>query len=94
MKLSGMLGKLQPHLGPPGPVKLEHRMKLSGPEIAAAACYDIQVDVPSPLQVSPLGNLTPPGSHPGITTNAVNPFSWKLDQTRFQGLGIRGSGVY
>ena len=51
VKLSGMLGKLQPHLGPPGPVKLEHRMRLSGPEIAAAACYDIQVDVPSPLQV-------------------------------------------
>ena len=51
VKLSGLLGKLQPHLGPPIPVKLEHMIKLSGSEISAAACYDIQVDVPSPLQV-------------------------------------------
>ncbi|TKY73634.1 SWI/SNF complex component SNF1 [Spatholobus suberectus] len=42
--------KLSQHLSQPQPLRLEHNIKLSGYSPAVSACYDIQVDVPFPLE--------------------------------------------
>lgn len=42
--------KLFQHLSQPQPIYLEHNIKLSGCCPAGTACYDVQVDVPIPLQ--------------------------------------------
>ncbi|KAG5035735.1 hypothetical protein AAZX31_04G177800 [Glycine max] len=42
--------KLSQHLSQPRPIHLEHNIKLSGHSPAVSACYDIQVDVPFPLE--------------------------------------------
>jgi len=42
--------KLAQHLSQPQPIRLEHNIKLSGYAPAETACYDIQVDVPFPLE--------------------------------------------
>ncbi|KAL0397232.1 UNVERIFIED_CONTAM: SWI/SNF complex component SNF12 [Sesamum calycinum] len=38
--------KITPHLTPPGPIHLEHRVKLSGASPVGNTCYDVLVDVP------------------------------------------------
>ncbi|KAL2347036.1 hypothetical protein Fmac_001036 [Flemingia macrophylla] len=42
--------KLWQHLSQPQPIHLEHKIKLSGHSPAESACYDIQVDVPFPME--------------------------------------------
>lgn len=42
--------KLSQHLSQPQPIHLEHNIKLSGYSPAVSTCYDIQVDVPFPLE--------------------------------------------
>ncbi|CAI8597539.1 unnamed protein product [Vicia faba] len=42
--------KLLDHMSQPKPIYLEHNIKLSGDCPAGTACYDVQVDVPIPLQ--------------------------------------------
>ncbi|KHN23284.1 SWI/SNF complex component SNF12 homolog [Glycine soja] len=42
--------KLAQHLTQPQPIHMEHNIKLSGHSPAVSACYDIQVDVPFPLE--------------------------------------------
>ncbi|KAL3818562.1 hypothetical protein ACJIZ3_004467 [Penstemon smallii] len=46
LKFSLVTQKITPHLTPPGPIHLEHRIKLSGSNPAGNACYDVLVDVP------------------------------------------------
>ncbi|KAL8474592.1 hypothetical protein ACS0TY_031154 [Phlomoides rotata] len=46
LKFSMVTQKITPHLTPPGPIHLEHRVKLSGPCPAGSNCYDVLVDVP------------------------------------------------
>lgn len=49
LKFSMVTQKITPHLTPPGPIHLEHRVKLSGPCPAGSNCYDVLVDVPVSL---------------------------------------------
>ncbi|CAK8566257.1 unnamed protein product [Lathyrus sativus] len=49
--------KLLDHLSQPKPIYLEHNIKLSGNCPAGTACYDVQVDVPIPLQKEMSGFL-------------------------------------
>lgn len=42
--------KLLEHLSQPKPIYLEHNIKLSGDCPSGTACYDVQVDMPIPLQ--------------------------------------------
>ncbi|CAJ1975040.1 unnamed protein product [Sphenostylis stenocarpa] len=42
--------KLAQHLSQPQPIRMEHKIKLSGHSPVVSACYDIQVDVPFPLE--------------------------------------------
>ncbi|CAL5202842.1 unnamed protein product [Lathyrus oleraceus] len=49
--------KLLDHLSQPKPIYLEHNIKLSGDCPAGTACYDVQVDVPIPLQKEMSGFL-------------------------------------
>ncbi|XP_027338989.1 SWI/SNF complex component SNF12 homolog [Abrus precatorius] len=42
--------KLSQHLSQPQPIHLEHNIKLSGNSPAITSCYDVQVDVPFPLE--------------------------------------------
>ena len=50
MKFAMVFQKLSPHLGPPQPIQLEHRIKLSGNCPAGTTCYDVLVDVPLALE--------------------------------------------
>ncbi|XP_068664508.1 SWI/SNF complex component SNF12 homolog [Aristolochia californica] len=50
MKFSLVSQKISSHLSPPQPIHLEHRIKLSGNQPAANACYDVVVDIPFPIQ--------------------------------------------
>ncbi|KAJ7531041.1 hypothetical protein O6H91_14G030000 [Diphasiastrum complanatum] len=50
IKFVAISQKLQHHLSPPQPIHLEHRIKLSGKNPAGNACYDVLVDLPTPLQ--------------------------------------------
>ncbi|XP_002511197.2 SWI/SNF complex component SNF12 homolog [Ricinus communis] len=50
VKFAMVSQKISQHLTPPQPIHLEHRIKLSGNCPAGTTCYDIIVDVPSPLQ--------------------------------------------
>lgn len=50
MKFSVASQKISQHLSPPQPIHLEHKIKLSGNCPAGATCYDVQVDVPLPLE--------------------------------------------
>ncbi|XP_051119331.1 SWI/SNF complex component SNF12 homolog [Andrographis paniculata] len=46
LKFSMVNQKLTPHLAPPGPIHLEHRVKLSGSCPSGDTCYDVLVDIP------------------------------------------------
>ncbi|EPS66818.1 hypothetical protein M569_07956, partial [Genlisea aurea] len=46
LKFSMVNQKIAPHITSPGPIHLEHRMKLSGPTPSGNSCYDVPVDVP------------------------------------------------
>ncbi|TKY55323.1 SWI/SNF complex component SNF1 [Spatholobus suberectus] len=50
MKFSVASQKISQHLSPPQPVHLEHKIKLSGNCPSGTTCYDVQVDVPLPLE--------------------------------------------
>lgn len=50
VKFTAVTQKISPHLAPPQPIHLEHRIKLSGNSPAGTACYDVLVDVPFPIQ--------------------------------------------
>ncbi|PHT89730.1 SWI/SNF complex component SNF12 -like protein [Capsicum annuum] len=51
VKFDTVAQKITPHLSPPQPIHLEHRIKLSGNNPAGIdACYDVMVDVPFPIQ--------------------------------------------
>lgn len=50
MRFNMVSQKISPHLSPPQPIHLEHRIKLSGTSPAGNSCYDVLVDVPFPLQ--------------------------------------------
>ncbi|KDP30927.1 hypothetical protein JCGZ_11303 [Jatropha curcas] len=50
MKFAQVSQKIGPHLTPPQPIHLEHRIKLSGNCPTGTTCYDIMVEVPFPLQ--------------------------------------------
>ncbi|RDX87699.1 SWI/SNF complex component SNF12-like protein, partial [Mucuna pruriens] len=50
MDFSMVSQKLSQHLSQPQSIRLEHNIKLSGYAPDASACYDIQVDVPFPLE--------------------------------------------
>ncbi|PNX75718.1 SWI/SNF complex component SNF12-like protein, partial [Trifolium pratense] len=50
MEFTKAAQKLLEHLSQPKPIYLEHNIKVSGDCPAGTACYDVQVDVPTPLQ--------------------------------------------
>ncbi|KAG5153845.1 hypothetical protein AAZX31_05G045500 [Glycine max] len=50
MKFSVASQKISQHLSQPRPIHLEHKIKLSGNGPAGSTCYDVQVDVPLPLE--------------------------------------------
>ncbi|KAG1370112.1 SWI/SNF complex component SNF12 [Cocos nucifera] len=50
MKFAMVSQKISPHLSPPQPIQLEHKIRLSGNGAVGNACYDVLVDVPFPLQ--------------------------------------------
>lgn len=50
LKFSMVTQKITPHLTPPGPIHLEHRVKLSGASPAGNTCYDVLVDVPLSIE--------------------------------------------
>ncbi|CAI0446418.1 unnamed protein product [Linum tenue] len=50
MKFGMVAQKISQHLISLQPIHLEHRIKLSGSSPAGTACYDIDVDVPFPVQ--------------------------------------------
>ncbi|XP_024519405.1 SWI/SNF complex component SNF12 homolog [Selaginella moellendorffii] len=50
VKFTSILNRLHQHLSAPQPIQLEHKIKLSGKNPAGNACYDIVVDVVTPLQ--------------------------------------------
>ncbi|KAG6402917.1 hypothetical protein SASPL_135131 [Salvia splendens] len=50
VKFTAVTQKITPHLFPPQPIHLEHRIKLSGNSPVGTACYDVLVDVPFPIQ--------------------------------------------
>ncbi|XP_014489942.1 SWI/SNF complex component SNF12 homolog [Vigna radiata var. radiata] len=50
MDFTTVFQKLAQHLSQPQPIHLEHNIKLSGYAPTVTACYDIQVDVPFPLE--------------------------------------------
>ncbi|XP_058093243.1 SWI/SNF complex component SNF12 homolog [Magnolia sinica] len=50
VKFAMVSQKITPHLAPPQPIHLEHRIRLSGSSPAGNACYDVLVDIPFPLQ--------------------------------------------
>ncbi|EPS73824.1 hypothetical protein M569_00930, partial [Genlisea aurea] len=50
IKFTAVTQKIAPHLFPPQPIHLEHRIKLSGNSPVGNACYDVVVDIPFPTQ--------------------------------------------
>ncbi|XP_011015892.1 PREDICTED: SWI/SNF complex component SNF12 homolog [Populus euphratica] len=50
MKFTMVSQRISPHLSPPQPIHLEHKIKLSGNSPAGTVCYDVLVDVPFPIQ--------------------------------------------
>lgn len=50
IKFSMVAQKISQHLSQPQPIHLQHNIKLSGNCPAGTACYDVQVDVPFPLE--------------------------------------------
>ncbi|KAI4375384.1 hypothetical protein MLD38_013262 [Melastoma candidum] len=50
MKFTMVSQRISPHLSPPQPIHLEHKIKLSGHCPVGTACYDVLVDVPIPIQ--------------------------------------------
>jgi SWI/SNF-related matrix-associated actin-dependent regulator of chromatin subfamily D len=66
MKFSLASQKISQHLSQPQPIHLEHKIKLSGNSPAGTACYDVQVDVPLPLQKDMSAFLTSMESHKEI----------------------------
>ncbi|XP_045792570.1 SWI/SNF complex component SNF12 homolog [Trifolium pratense] len=66
MKFSLASQKISQHLSQPQPIHLEHKIKLSGNCPAGTACYDVQVDVPLPLQKDMSAFLTSMESHKEI----------------------------
>ncbi|KAL1553968.1 SWI/SNF complex component SNF12 [Salvia divinorum] len=50
LKFSTVPQKITPHLTPPGPIHVEHRVKLSGDSPSGNTCYDVLVDVPLSLE--------------------------------------------
>ncbi|KAI3457840.1 hypothetical protein Pfo_014503 [Paulownia fortunei] len=50
IKFTAVTQKITPHLFPPQPIHLEHRIKLSGNSPVGTACYDVLIDVPFPIQ--------------------------------------------
>lgn len=50
IKFSLVAQKISQHLSQPQPIHLQHKIKLSGNCPAGTACYDVQVDVPFPLE--------------------------------------------
>ncbi|CAA0813124.1 SWI/SNF complex component SNF12 homolog [Striga hermonthica] len=50
IKFTAVTQKITSHLFPPQPIHLEHRIKLQGNSPVGSACYDVQVDVPFPIQ--------------------------------------------
>ncbi|KAL2321687.1 hypothetical protein Fmac_026066 [Flemingia macrophylla] len=50
MKFSVASQKISQHLSPPQPIHMEHKIKLSGNGPSGTTCYDVQVDVPLPLE--------------------------------------------
>jgi SWI/SNF-related matrix-associated actin-dependent regulator of chromatin subfamily D len=49
VKFASISSRLHPHLSPPQPIHLHHRIKLSGSMPAGNACYDVSVNIPAPL---------------------------------------------
>ncbi|KAK2409365.1 SWI/SNF complex component SNF12 protein [Trifolium repens] len=66
MKFALASQKISQHLSQPQPIHLEHKIKLSGNSPAGTACYDVQVDVPLPLQKDMSAFLTSMESHKEI----------------------------
>uniref|UniRef100_A0A7N0V8P4 DM2 domain-containing protein n=1 Tax=Kalanchoe fedtschenkoi TaxID=63787 RepID=A0A7N0V8P4_KALFE len=56
MKFTMASQKISPHLAPPSPITLDHRVRLSGSAPAADMCYDVSVDMPFLIQQD-LANL-------------------------------------
>ncbi|KAK4256959.1 hypothetical protein QN277_006612 [Acacia crassicarpa] len=50
IKFSMIAQKISQHLSQPQPLHLQHKIKLSGTCPAGTGCYDVQVDVPFPLE--------------------------------------------
>nr|KYP35428.1 SWI/SNF complex component SNF12 isogeny [Cajanus cajan] len=50
MKFSVASQKISQHLSPPQPIHVEHKIKLCGNGPSGTTCYDVQVDVPLPLE--------------------------------------------
>ncbi|XP_075519365.1 SWI/SNF complex component SNF12 homolog [Primulina tabacum] len=50
LKFSMVMQKITPHLIPPGPIHIEHKIKLSGGSPAGNTCYDVLVDIPWTLE--------------------------------------------
>ncbi|CAK8562888.1 unnamed protein product [Lathyrus sativus] len=66
MKFSMASQKISQHLSQPQPIHLEHKIKLSGNCPAGTACYDVQVDVPLPLEKDMSAFLTSMEKHKDI----------------------------
>lgn len=66
MKFSMASQKISQHLSLPQPIHLEHKLKFSGTCPVGTACYDIQVDVPLPLEKDMSAFLTSIESHKEI----------------------------
>lgn len=59
VRFTEVMQKITPHLFPPQPIQLQHKIRLSGnscPFPAEYACYDVLVDVPCPI-LKELNNL-------------------------------------
>lgn len=66
MKFSLASQKISQHLSQPQPIHLEHKIKLSGNCPAGTACYDVQIDVPLPLEKDMSAFLTSMEKHKEI----------------------------
>lgn len=66
MKFSMASQKISQHLSQPQPIHLEHKIKLSGNSPAGTTCYDVQVDVPLPLEKDMSAFLTSIEKHKEI----------------------------
>ncbi|KHN14102.1 SWI/SNF complex component SNF12 like [Glycine soja] len=68
MKFSVASQKISQHLSHPQPIHLEHKIKLSGNGPAGSTCYDVQVDVPLPLEKDMSAFLASTERHKDIDT--------------------------